>query len=197
MIRILHHRAGIIELRHNSKPTDPRGNVLLLAPGSLHLLITVAPVCPHAIAARSVSAGHTPKPFIVILKTLNDAVKGHELEIVLMRANAKVRDPRQSGSFIDAVGNEQLGFGLMKFHDDMNETDFTGFVAPIDRLAFRGRYERKEPQLNPSKIKGRLRAVFCQRRRIRSLSHRRRSKLHKPSHDDLNAGGIKQTRHGW
>ena len=68
---------------------------------------------------------------------------------------------RVGGSFIDAVGNEQLGFGLMKFHDDMNETDFTGFVAPIDRQGFRGRDERKKPQLNPSKIKDRLRAVFC------------------------------------
>jgi hypothetical protein len=96
------------------------------------------------------------------MKTLNDAVKGHELEVVLMRANAKVRDPRQSGSFIDTVGNDQFGLGLMKFHDDLNQTDFTAFVAPIDHLGFRGRDERKKPQLNPSKIKDRLRAVFCQ-----------------------------------
>ena len=92
-LRILDRRAREIQLHHRAKLADPRRKLLLLTPDILHLRIGEALIRSGARTARTIRASHAAKPLALVLITRKDAVKGHELEVVLMRADAEMRDP--------------------------------------------------------------------------------------------------------
>ena len=101
--------ARIVELDHDPVASDSGGLALLLAASFHHLRVAELRVGAGASAARAVGARDAAKPFDIAVVAGRDAVEGHELEVVLVRADAQVRDARERGFKRLAVGDEGVG----------------------------------------------------------------------------------------
>ena len=115
-VRVLNRGARVVELDHRSELANGRSEVLFLAANCLHLVIGKLRVGTGARTAGAIGAGHPGEPLAVILITGENAVEGHELEVVLVGADAEMGDARQSRGFGKTVGDEKFSGGLVQFH---------------------------------------------------------------------------------
>ncbi len=83
-------RAGVGELRDEAVLADDGGGALLLHADGFHLLVTEVGVRACAGAPGPVGAGHRAEPPVRALKARQDAVQGHELQVVLMGTDSQV-----------------------------------------------------------------------------------------------------------
>ena len=90
--RAFHSGAGVIELEHRAVAADHRCGVLLFAADRFHLHIAEVRIHANARASGAVGAGHAAEPSVIAGEAFENSMKGHELEIVLMRADAEVGD---------------------------------------------------------------------------------------------------------
>ena len=114
--RVFHDLAWIIELHHRRITPHDRGLPLLVAPHVHHLRVREFSVSPGARTAGAIRASHPAKPFRRAVKTRGNPVKRHEFQIILMRADAKMRDPRKRFGKGFAVGDEDVGGGIVEVH---------------------------------------------------------------------------------
>jgi len=117
MARGLHDGTRMRELELDRVPAEDCRLTLLVAADALHLL--VGEVRVGAGAGRTGAVGHddTPKRLARRFEAVGDAGVRHDLDVVLMRAEAKVRDPREGllggGS---ATGHEDISLRIGEFH---------------------------------------------------------------------------------
>ena len=113
---VLHHAARVVELEHGGVAPERGGRALLLAAHGHHLRIGEIREFPLPRAARAIRAGHAAEPLRGALVTRGDAVKGHEFQVILMRANAEVRDAREGVGRRESIGDENVGGGIVERH---------------------------------------------------------------------------------
>ena len=113
---VFHDAARVVELEHRAVAPDGGRGVLLAPAHGLHPLIGEGRIRAGACAAGAVRAGHAAEPLSVAVVAGEDAVEGHEFEIVLMRADAEMRDARQRGGGREAVGDEDFSGGVVELH---------------------------------------------------------------------------------
>jgi hypothetical protein len=89
--RILDCAAGVIKEDVRGVIADESGFLLFLAPDSLHFLVRVISVETLARAAAAVSGRHSGETLVRPAEALEDAVIGHNLDVVLMGRHAEVR----------------------------------------------------------------------------------------------------------
>ena len=108
--------ARVVELNHRRIAPDGGGSVLLLATNCHHLFIRKSRIRTTARTARAVGASHATEPLIVAGKAVEDAVKCHELEIVLMRPDAEMSDTGERVNEWFAIWNIDFRRRLMQLH---------------------------------------------------------------------------------
>ncbi len=101
--------ARVEELRHEAVLADARRLVLLLAADRHHLLVGAVGIDAGAWTARAVGAGDAGKALARLAIAGQHAMKGHELDIVLVRADRQVGDAREGLGLRLPVGNEETG----------------------------------------------------------------------------------------
>ena len=114
--RVLDHLAGVAELQHRLVVARVRGLVLLVDAHRRHLLVGVVGVRADAGAAAAVGAGDAAEALVLLQVALGDAVVGHDLEVVLVGADAEVGDVREDRLHRLAAGDEDLGVRVAQFH---------------------------------------------------------------------------------
>ena len=106
----------MIQLDHHAKLTRDRRRILLLATHAHHFGIGEVFIFARARTAGAVGAGDAAKPFVCSSKTFEDAVKGHELQVILMRADAEVRHALERCVHRLAIRNKYFSRSIMQLH---------------------------------------------------------------------------------
>jgi len=71
-------------------------------------------------AARAIADDDTSEPAIALRKALQDTVRRHELQIVVVSTNAEVRRARQRGLERELIRDEDFGARLAQLHGDLS-----------------------------------------------------------------------------
>ena len=95
-----------------------RGLALFRDAHLFHALVGVIGVDAGARAAGAIGGHHAGEPPAGAAETLGDTVVRHDFDIVLVGRNAQVGGAREGGGGFHAVGNEDVGGGLVKLHGD-------------------------------------------------------------------------------
>ena len=92
--RAFHRAAGVAELEHRRISADQGGGVLFLRAYFHHGLIGDTGIRAGAGTACAVGAGDAAEPFVPPGEAFEDAVEGHEFEIVLMGSDPEMGNAR-------------------------------------------------------------------------------------------------------
>ncbi|MDZ7733616.1 MAG: hypothetical protein U5R31_11450 [Acidimicrobiia bacterium] len=107
--------AGVVELDHRAVGADV-GRLLLLAPSERgHLVVGHTGERPRARASGAVAAHDAREPTIHRPLALGDGCDGHDLEIVLVGADAQISGPYQRLVVGCAVGDVHVRRGATQF----------------------------------------------------------------------------------
>lgn len=117
-IGILDLGAWVAELSHESVTAHDGGLLLLLCTHPVHLGVAVVGVGTAPRAARPVRAGDPPEPLIPVLETGEDAMRRHELEIILMSTDAQMSHSCRRFGHGGIVGNEKAVARMAKLHEE-------------------------------------------------------------------------------
>ena len=115
-LRVLHGGAGVAQLDHAGVAADIGRGALLLAADALHLLVGVLAVDARARAARAVGHDDAAEPVVRQAEALGDAMVGHDLDVVLVGADAQVGGASERGDWRCAVRDEHVCVGIVKLH---------------------------------------------------------------------------------
>jgi len=114
--RVFYGSAGVVEMDHGAVMADLRGAVLFIGADRAHFSIGAFFVGAGACAACAIRTGDAAKPFRDAVVAGDDAVEGHELEIILMRADAEMGDARERIGLRSAVRDEDLCIRVAEYH---------------------------------------------------------------------------------
>ena len=98
----------MVEERHARILAHEGGLLLFQAPDAAHLDVGVLGVQAVARAARAVGHHDAEEPLVRLTEAGQDAVQGHDFQVVLMSGNGHVRGARQRGSRRHAIRNVDL-----------------------------------------------------------------------------------------
>ena len=106
---VLDGAAGIVQQGLRRIFPDDRRFDLFLAPYDLHFLVAVPFVYP--VSRRSAAVGHhnAGEPLLILLKTRQDPFDRHDLQVILVRADAHVGGPAQRRLRFHPIGDKHLG----------------------------------------------------------------------------------------
>ena len=108
--------AGVAELEHGGVVAEPSGGPLFVAAFGDHLGIGEGGIRTGAGASGAVGAGDATEPLGGAIEAGDDAVKGHEFEIVLMGADSEMGDSGEGGGERLVVGDINFCRGMLKEH---------------------------------------------------------------------------------
>ena len=135
LLSALHGGTRVVKLDHGSVLANLRSKVLLLSSDGPYLLIAISGIGSDSCAASAICACHAAEPFRILLIASEDAMEGHEFEVVLMRSNAKMGNSGKCFGSNFSVRNEKLGGGLVKCHVGISGIGF-GKTHCSDGLAY-------------------------------------------------------------
>ena len=105
--RVFDDAAGVAELVLGGVLAGGGRGVLFLVADFLHLLVGEVGEGADTGAAGAVGAGDAAEPEVGVVIAGDDAVVGHELEVVVVGADAEVGDAGEGGWLVGAVGDEK------------------------------------------------------------------------------------------
>ena len=108
--------AGVAELEHGGVVAEASGGTLFGAAFGDHFGIGEGSIGTGAGAAGAVGAGDATEPLGGAIEAGDDAVKGHEFEIVLMGADSEMGNSGESRWERLVVGDINLCSGMLKEH---------------------------------------------------------------------------------
>ena len=108
--------AGVAELEHGGVVAEASGGTLFGAAFGDHFGIGEGSIGTGAGAAGAVGAGDATEPLGGAIEAGDDAVKGHEFEIVLMGADSEMGDSGEGGGERLVVGDINFCRGMLKEH---------------------------------------------------------------------------------
>jgi hypothetical protein len=103
-------------LDHHAILPDRRCVPLLPTTHLPHLGIAVSGEFATPGTSSAIAASDPAEPSLIVMMALQDPVKGHELQIILMGPDPEMRDARESLLNRLPIRNENIGRGLMKMH---------------------------------------------------------------------------------
>jgi hypothetical protein len=100
----------VAQLRHVTVLADLGRIALLFGTDGFHLIVCLIRIGAGASTTAAVRASDPAKPSTILLVAGGDAVKGHEFEVVLMRADPKVGGARLRFGGADVIRYKEIGW---------------------------------------------------------------------------------------
>jgi len=113
---ILDGAAGVVQEHVRGVLADEGGLLLLADAHQAHLLVGVVGVQARARRASPVGDGDAGQPAVVALVALQDAIHGHDLDVVLVGGDGQVRGAGQCLLGGQPVGDEDLCACKLELH---------------------------------------------------------------------------------
>jgi len=116
LVGVAHGLAGMAELSHEGVSADHRGGLLFADAFGRDLVVGPVFEATGPRRAAAVGDGHPAEPLVIPVIAGEDAMEGHELEVVLVGADAEVGGPAEGFRDGRAVGDHQAGAGVEGCH---------------------------------------------------------------------------------
>ena len=121
VVRPFHCGARMGQLDLDAVVAQPGGPPLLAAPDGLHLGIAHPRIASGARAAAAVGRDNAGKPAVVPSAAQGNAMKRHDLDVILVGADAQMRGAGQRRGRRQTRRHVDVGLGLAEFHEGRHQ----------------------------------------------------------------------------